>query len=122
MSTIDTSEFEERLLEERGRLQEAIERLRQDHPGSLEDETSELSLADNHLGDAASDTYDRELDEGLEEGAARRLEQIEAALRRIEDGSYGTCAVCGKQIPEERLRAAPWATLCIDDQRKQDQT
>ena len=120
MSTIETGEFKERLLEERGRLLEAIERLHQDHPGSLEDETSELSFADNHIGDVASETFDRELDEGLEEGAAHRLEQIDAALGRIEEGSYGTCAVCGKQIPEERLRAAPWATLCIDDQRKQD--
>jgi RNA polymerase-binding protein DksA len=120
MSTIDTGEFKTRLLDERGRLQEAIERLHQDHPGSLEDETGELSFLDNHLGDVATGTFDRELDEGLEEGAARRLEQIDAALRRIDDGSYGTCAACGRPIGEERLRAAPWATLCIDDQRKQD--
>jgi RNA polymerase-binding protein DksA len=120
MSTIETGEFKERLLDERGRLREAIERLHQDHPGSLEDETAELSLADNHLGDVASETFDRELDEGLEEGANRRLEQIDAALARIEDGSYGTCAVCGREIAPERLRAAPWATLCIDDQRRQD--
>lgn len=120
MSTIDTGEFKERLLEERGRLQEAIDRLHHDHPGSLEDETSELAFADNHPGDVATDTFDRELDEGLEEGVQRRVEQIDAALGRIDDGTYGICAVCGKQIPAERLRAAPWATLCIEDQRKQD--
>ena len=43
----------------------------------------------------------------------------EAALGRIDDGTYGKCAVCGRQIPDERLEAVPWATLCIDDARKQ---
>src|SRR6188508_1654466 len=117
MSTIETGEFKERLLEERQRLQEAIENLRSEHAGSLHDETAELSVADNHPGDIGTETFDRELDEGLEEGAARQLEQIDAALARIEDGSYGTCGICGREIGAERLEAVPWATLCIDDQR-----
>ena len=120
MSTIESGEFKERLLEERRRLQHAVENLQHEHRGSLEDETQELSMADNHPGDVATETFDRELDDGLEEGAVRRLGQIDAALRRIEEGSYGTCAVCGRPIGEERLRAVPWATLCIDDQRKQE--
>ena len=121
MSTIETGEFKERLLEERRRLRQAVDNLQHEHGGSLEDETQELSFADNHPGDVATETFDRELDDGLEEGANRRLEQIDAALGRIEDGTYGTCAVCGKPIGEERLRAVPWATLCIDDQRRQEQ-
>ena len=120
MSTIETEEFKERLLAERDRLREAVAYLQKEHPGSLEEETSELSFADNHPGDVATETFDRELDEGLEEGAERRLEQIDRALARIEAGTYGICAVCGKPIGEERLRAVPWAELCIDDQRKQD--
>jgi DnaK suppressor protein len=120
MSTIQTDEFKQRLLEERGRAQDALERLREDNPGSLEDATGEVSFYDNHPGDVATATFERELDEGLEEGAERRIEQIDSALKRIDDGTYGSCAVCGKPIGEERLRAAPWATLCIDDQRKQD--
>jgi DnaK suppressor protein len=43
------------------------------------------------------------------------------ALARIADGTYGTCAVCGAEIPEERLDAVPYATLCIEDRRKQEQ-
>jgi RNA polymerase-binding transcription factor DksA len=124
MSTIETGEFKERLLEERARLQEALDNLRHEHAdgGSLSDETGELAGgSDNHLGDTATETFDRELDDGLQEGAERQLEQIEAALERIEGGSYGACAICGKPIAEERLRAVPWATLCIDDQRKQEQ-
>jgi len=66
----------------------------------------------------ASATFDRELDEGLEEGAQNTLRQINAALERIEQGTYGFCEVCGKPIGVERLRAIPWATRCIDDQRR----
>jgi RNA polymerase-binding transcription factor DksA len=122
MSTIDTAEFERRLRDERTRLQEALENVRREHPGSLVDETGDLaSGSDNHLGDFGTETFERELDEGLAEGAERQLQQIDAALRRIEDGTYGACAVDGKPIPVERLRAVPWATLCIDHQREQEQ-
>ena len=62
--------------------------------------------------------YDRELDQGLEEGAQQTLVEIDAALARIEDGTYGICEVCGKPIGADRLRAIPWARLCIDDQRR----
>jgi DnaK suppressor protein len=121
MSAIETGEFRQRLLDERRRLQEAVENLQREHRGSLEDETQELSFADNHPGDVATETFDRELDGGLQEGATRQLEQIDGALGRIEAGTYGTCTVCGKPIAAERLRAVPWATLCIDDQRRQEQ-
>ena len=65
-------------------------------------------------------TFDRELDEGLEEGAQQTLAQIDRALARLEDGTYGICERCDKPISEERLHARPWATLCIDDQRLAD--
>ena len=122
MSTIDTTEFRARLEQERERIKNAIDYLHQENPGNMEEELGELGGrgTDNHLGDMASVTFDRELDQGLEEGAQQTLEQIERALARIDDGTYGTCERCGKPIPEERLRARPWATLCIDDQRLAD--
>lgn len=122
MSTIDTAEFEQRLRDERERLEKAIENLENEHGGSLEDETGDLTNgSDNHLGDVATETFERELDEGLADGDRRRIEQIDAALQRIEEGRYGTCAVDGRPIPLERLRAVPWATLCIDHQRELEQ-
>jgi len=91
------------------------------HAGSLSDETGDLSIGrDDHIADTASDTLMRELDEGLEENAEHLLVKIEGALKRIEDGTYGICTNCGKQIPEERLEARPWATLCIDCQRDRE--
>jgi DnaK suppressor protein len=118
--TIDTEHFRKDLLEHRTRLLGTIKH----HDignSSLTEETGELmsSSADNHLADTASETYERELDEGLEDDARDQLRQVDEALARIEAGAYGTCSVCGKAIPVERLEALPWTMLCIDDARKQ---
>ncbi len=118
MST-DTSRFKTELLEHEERLRKIIEH--HDIGGaSLTEESGELlsSSADNHLADTASETYERERDEGIEEDAQEQLQEVEAALARIESGEYGTCSVCGKPIPPDRLEAVPWTTLCIDDARK----
>ena len=56
----------------------------------------------------------------LEQNSSHLLEEIEAALGRIDDGTFGTCQRCGNAISEERLEALPWATLCIDCKRKQE--
>ena len=60
--------------------------------------------------------------ESLEEGslASQTLIQVQAALKRIEDGTYGKCSTCGKQIPIARLEAVPWAAYCVEDQEKLD--
>jgi YteA family regulatory protein len=115
--TVDTDRFREALLEERKRVQAAIENLQEETSGTLSDDAGEQSAYDNHLADTATETYDRELDYTLEENSEHVLAGIEAALKRIEEGTYGTCSNCGKQIPEDRLEALPWATLCIDCQR-----
>jgi len=120
MTSVDTSRFREALLEERGRVMAAIQNLHDDHPGSISDETGEDAVFDNHLADTATETYDRELDYTLEENSGHVMSEIEAALQRIEAGTYGICTNCGKQIPEERLEALPWATLCIDCQRQRE--
>ena len=118
---MNTDRYRTALLEERGRIESAIRYLHDETDGAERDEAAnELSTADNHLGDRASETFDRELDYTLEDNAEHVLQRIDRALGRIEDGSYGTCERCGKQIPEERLAARPWATLCIDDQQKED--
>jgi RNA polymerase-binding protein DksA len=115
---MNAERFRTSLLDERARIEGAIEHLHRETPGSLEDETEEvLGGSDNHLGDAAAGTVDREIDYTLEEHSEQVLVQIDAALARIEAGTFGTCANCGKPIAEERLEARPWASLCIDCQR-----
>jgi DnaK suppressor protein len=122
VSVKDTTEFRTLLDQERERIVNVIASLHEETPRKMEDELGELGGfgVDNHLGDMASVTFDRELDEGLEEGAQQTLQQIDRALAKIEDGTYGICERCGREIGEERLRARPWALLCIDDQRLVD--
>ena len=119
MSAVDTARFEQVLREERQRVLDAISYLHEETPGSLEDETEEIvGNSDNHLGDTASATLDREIDYSLEENSEQVLRAIDVALQRIEEGTYGTCETCGKPISEERLEAIPYATQCIDCRRK----
>ena len=117
--TIDAEHFRAELQQHRERLLGTIKH----HDignSSLTEETGELmsSSSDNHLADTASETYERELDEGLEDDAREQLRQVDEALARLDAGTYGICSVCGKEIPVERLEAVPWTTLCIDDARK----
>jgi RNA polymerase-binding protein DksA len=120
VSATDIDRFREALVEERQRVTAAIENLHDEHPGSMAEDSGEDAVFDNHLADTATETYDRELDYTLEENSEHVLADIDAALRRIEDGTYGICTSCGKRIAEERLEARPWATLCIDCQRERE--
>jgi RNA polymerase-binding transcription factor DksA len=87
-----------------------------------DDDDSELSSAsgDQHLGDHASEMLDREVDESLEDNAEQIVHEIDVALGRIEDGTYGTCGRCGQAIPEDRLDAVPYATLCVSCKRVEE--
>jgi RNA polymerase-binding protein DksA len=118
-STIDIDHFKQRLLDERTRVQEALNYLHEEHPGSMEDETQEIQ-SDNHPGDVATITLDREIDYTLEENEERLLAAIDAALKRIEQGTFGTCRSCRQPIAIERLEALPYTTQCIDCKRKEE--
>ena len=115
---VDVERFRKLLEEERRRVVDAIEYLHKENPGSIEDETEDQTQ--DNLADTATATLDREIDYTLEENSEHVLEAIEAALKRIEDGTYGTCVNCGKPITEERLAAIPWATHCIDCKRLEE--
>jgi RNA polymerase-binding protein DksA len=118
-AALDLDHFRDRLLEERKRAQGALKYVQQENQGLLEDEREEIQ-SDNHLADDATSTYDRELDATLEDNEKSALDAIAAALKRIEDGTYGTCANCGEPIGTERLEAVPWTTQCIDCKRREE--
>jgi RNA polymerase-binding protein DksA len=113
---MNTDRYRDILMEERGRVATAINRLHEDNSTSLEDETEEETY-DNHLADSATATLNREIDYTLEENAEHVLSAIDDALQRIEDGTFGNCARCGAAIAEERLEALPYANRCIDCKR-----
>ena len=118
-AAIDTEHYRKRLVDERERVQEAIDYLHEENSGSLEDETQEIQ-SDNHPGDMATATLDREIDYTLEENSERLLSAIDGALERIEDGTFGTCRTCGRAIDPARLEALPYTTQCIDCKRKEE--
>ena len=67
----------------------------------------------NHMAELGSDNFDQELTLSLLGSEKDALDQIEAALERIEDGLYGQCEECGLKIPKGRLQAIPYAALCV---------
>lgn len=120
MTSIDTERFREALLDERRRVEHALATLRDEHRGSLDDEVEEVATGDNHLAETATATLGREIDYTLGENSGHVLAAIDAALKRIDEGTYGTCASCGDQIRYERLEATPWVSLCIDCKRRSE--
>src|SRR3954462_11535637 len=106
MTDIDISQYRAHLLEEQERLLNAVDFLERENPGSIADELGDIvTSGDGNLGDTATATYDRELDQSLGEGAQQTLDAINDALRKIDEGTYGTCEVCGKPIGKDRLAA-----------------
>ena len=117
--TVDVEQFRTLLDEERRRVLDAIDYLHRENPGSNGDELQEEN-SDNNLADTATETLDREIDSTLEENSENVLAAIDAALQRIQEGTFGKCVNCAKDIAEERLAALPWATLCIDCRRLEE--
>jgi RNA polymerase-binding transcription factor DksA len=78
------------------------------------DQVSELSSADQHPADLGTETFEREKDFSILESLEHELAELEAALRRVDEGTYGRCGACGNEIPAERLAAVPAARFCVD--------
>jgi DnaK suppressor protein len=114
MTPAEAATFRTLLESERARLVSSLAGMREDGQRTMDDE---VGVHGGVGADTASFTLDRELGTGLEEGAQQTLVQIERALTRIDEGTYGICERCGQPIAEERLLARPAATLCIEDQR-----
>lgn len=85
---------------------------------SSNDNDSELAHLDQHPADEGSETHDRELDATSEIFFEEEERRIGEARRALQDGTYGTCRGCGREIPKQRLEAVPEAVFCIDCQRR----
>lgn len=106
--------FRDLLHAERDRLTKELEEIenRTSRRGRLDAAVEEQDF-DENPGDAASETLERGTELALERNIVDLLEQIQLSLSKIEDGSYGVCDYCGRAIAERRLKALPYATLCI---------
>ena len=117
--SVDVSAARERLIAERDRVVAEMQTWHDDLSHSLEESTDEDGN-DSHLADSASETVEREIEQTLEDNAEHLLASIDAALGRIEDGTYGACERCGSRISEARLDALPYATKCIECKRLEE--
>jgi RNA polymerase-binding transcription factor len=115
--SVDVETFRQRLLDERARVSEERIRLLEDTTRPIQDMSED---DDAHLADGASDTLEREIELTLEDNADHLLTSIDAALARIDNGTYGVCEVCGQHISAERLEALPYATKCIECKRREE--
>ncbi|MBT2640378.1 MULTISPECIES: TraR/DksA C4-type zinc finger protein [unclassified Bacillus (in: firmicutes)] len=87
--------------------------------GSQREATGELSSYDNHPADSGTELFERSKNLALDEHFDGQMEKVENALKAIEDGTYGKCAECGKEIPFERLEAVPYTLYCVEHSTEQ---
>jgi len=112
---VDNAKVE--LLRLRSQLLELEEGVTESLATGLEEESGEES-SDQHMADVGTITVARELDLSLQGNTERLLAQVERALEKIEEGTYGLCDRCGGLIGEGRLEVMPYATLCMEHQRE----
>jgi len=87
---------------------------------SRREASGDLSNVPLHIADMGSDTFEQDFAIGLMESEGEEVHEIDNALERIENKTYGLCELCNKPIPEKRLRAIPYAHLCIKCKEKEE--
>ena len=114
---MDDADVRKRLETERERLITAQrETLEQHGEGPESQGMSELASYDQHDADTATETFEREKDESIVERLDAELADVERALAKLDDGTYGICEACGRPIERDRLDAYPAARFCVRDQ------
>lgn len=106
MDTNESDPYRESLLAERARLVEEI--------GEAIEAPDQMTYGSQAA--AASQVFEQQRDLALRDRAVQHLAQVDAAIARLEAGTYGRCLRCGKDIPAGRLEALPWAAHCIECQ------
>ncbi len=115
----DLKEFRRLLLAKRREVLQALDAMETE---ALRLESGETSTMPIHMADVGSDAYDQDLKLGISASERERIREIDAALQRIKDGTYGICEESGKAIRKARLRAKPWARMTIDSAREMERT
>jgi DnaK suppressor protein len=110
---MNTEHFKKLLLAKRRELQSTLRMLEQEGSAAGEAEVRD-STDDATTSQGASDSLEAAT------VLSQTLEEVQDALRRLEDGTYGKCTVCGREIAPARLEAVPWTPYCLEDQEKVD--
>ena len=112
MSPAELASYRGKLLALRDRLAGDVSSLADEARNSEDEASGNLSHVPIHMADLG--TYEREFTLGLLENEERTLEEVAAALGRIEQGTFGHCEGCRNAIPRDRLRALPYARYCVE--------
>jgi len=107
-----TDDTRTRLLALRSETQERLAALHREH-ASVVDASRDSNADDEHDPEGATIAFERAQVDALARDAARRLAEVDAALERVDAGTYGTCTRCGGPVPAARLEARPTATTCV---------
>lgn len=119
----ERKQFREKLIKLRSDLTDEINKIRNETlTKSNRDSSGDLSGYSLHMADQASDNFDREFSLDLAHNEREILYRIDSALKRLEEKSYGGCVSCKKAISKKRLKAVPYAELCITCQEAQEKT
>lgn len=113
--------FKKLLLEEKEEREGSLFENKLGQDVSLRDATSELSSYDNHPGDLATETLESEINMSFRTNDKYMLSEIETALHKIKDGSYGECEACHQSIEEDRLEILPHARFCMHCENNYEQ-
>jgi RNA polymerase-binding protein DksA len=113
---MDSDDVRDRLAGERDRLQAVRTDLEEARAASDADGLQELTSNSQHQADFGTETFEREKDLSILDQVEGELADIERALERLDEGTYGTCEACGKPIGDERLEAMPATRFCLQDQ------
>ncbi len=121
MNKKDLKFFKELLLKKKTDLAKGIDHIANDTlKTSQRDAAGDLSAYSLHMADMATDNYDREFSLGLADNEQKILNRINEALEKIDDNKFGLCELCEKKISKVRLKAVPYAELCVPCQEKQE--
>lgn len=119
LTASDVKHFKQMLLEKRMEiLRNVMEIEGEALKKSRLDASGDLSSMPIHMADLGTDNYEQEFALGLMDGERKLLREIDYALERISNGTYGICTETGQPIPKARLEAQPWARYCIEYARK----
>ena len=117
----DLKDFKKIVLKKKEQILSDLEHISDDTLRKSQKEASgDISGYTYHMADVASDNYDREFSLGLASGDRKSLYDLDDALKRIEEGTFGICDDCKGSITKIRLKAVPSARLCIKCQQKRE--
>jgi DnaK suppressor protein len=119
MTNADSTLLREKLLALRARIQGDTTQM---EDNALNKDHDHATSMPNHLAELGSGNFDQEFTLSLLASENNALEQIQAAIERIDNGSYGLCETCGEQIPKTRLDAIPYAAQCVQCASQQEES